>query len=55
MTWTAVYFRSFLMGEWNMKKTRGTRMAAAIGRAAKAKGGKGPVKSRAAGRNIMRT
>ena len=38
-----------------MKKTRGTRMAAAVKRAAKSKGGKGRVKHRAAGRNIMKT
>ncbi len=37
------------------KKTRGTRMAAAKKRAAKTKGGKGPIKSRPAGRNIMKT
>jgi hypothetical protein len=37
------------------KKTRGTRMAAAKRRAAKTKGGKGPVKSRPAGKNIMKT
>jgi hypothetical protein len=38
-----------------MKKTRGGRMAAAKKRAAKRKGGKGPVKGRAAGKNIMKT
>ncbi len=38
-----------------MKKTRGTRMAAAKRRAAKTKGGKGRIKSRAVGRRIMRT
>ncbi len=38
-----------------MKKTRGTRMAAAVRRAAKVKGGKGPVRSRAVGLRIMRT
>ncbi len=38
-----------------MKKTRGTRMAGAVRRAAKGKGGKGRVKNRKAGRNIMRT
>ncbi len=38
-----------------MKKTRGTRMAAAIKRAAKGKGGKGRVRNRAAGRRIMKT
>lgn len=38
-----------------MKKTRGTRMAAAIRRAAKTKGGKGRVKSRAVGKRIMKT
>ena len=38
-----------------MKKTRGTRMAAAIKRAAKTKGGKGQVRNRAAGKRIMKT
>ena len=38
-----------------MKKTRGTRMATAVRRAAKTKGGKGRVKSRTVGRKIMRT
>ncbi len=38
-----------------MKKTRGGRMVAAKKRAAKRKGGKGPVKSRSAGKNIMKT
>jgi hypothetical protein len=37
------------------KKTRGGRMAAAEKRAAKTKGGKGPVKKRPAGKKIMRT
>lgn len=37
------------------KKTRGGRMTAAKNRAAKSKGGKGPVKKRPAGRNIMKT
>jgi hypothetical protein len=37
------------------KKSRGGRMTAAKKRAAKAPGGKGPVKKRAAGRNIMKT
>jgi|GEM_PF-2773027 len=37
------------------KKTRGTRMAAAIRRAAKRKGGKGRVRGRAVGKRIMRT
>ena len=37
------------------KKTRGTRMAAAKRRAAKSKGGKGPVKGRAAGKRIMKS
>lgn len=37
------------------KKTRGTRMSAAVKRAAKTTGGKGRVRSRPAGRNIMRT
>jgi hypothetical protein len=38
-----------------MKKTRGTRMAAAKRRAAKAPGGKGLIKNRPAGKNIMKT
>jgi len=38
-----------------MKKTRGGRMTAAKKRAAKARGGKGPVKSRSAGRKVMST
>jgi hypothetical protein len=38
-----------------MKKTRGGRMTAAKRRAAKTRGGKGAVKNRAAGRNIMKT
>jgi hypothetical protein len=38
-----------------MKKTRGGRMTAAKKRAAKAKGGKGPVAKRKAGANIMKT
>jgi hypothetical protein len=38
-----------------MKKTRGGRMTAAKRRAAKAPGGKGPVKKRKAGRRIMST
>lgn len=37
------------------KKTRGTRMAAAVKRAAKTPGGKGLVKKRPAGRKIMST
>ncbi len=37
------------------KKSRGGRMTAAKARAAKSKGGKGPVKSRPAGRKIMKT
>lgn len=37
------------------KKSRGGRMAAAKKRAAKAKGGKGPVKKRKVGRKIMKT
>ena len=37
------------------KKSRGGRMTAAKTRAAKAKGGKGPVKNRPAGKNIMKT
>ena len=35
------------------KKTRGGRMTAAKTRAAKSKGGKGPIKSRPAGKRIM--
>jgi hypothetical protein len=38
-----------------MKKTRGGRMTAAKKRAAKKKGGKGPVAKRKAGRKIMKT
>jgi hypothetical protein len=38
-----------------MKKSRGGRMVAAKKRAAKRKGGKGPVAKRAAGRKIMKT
>ena len=37
------------------KKSRGGRMTAAKGRAAKGKGGKGMVKNRPAGKKIMRT
>jgi hypothetical protein len=37
------------------KKSRGGRMTAAKNRAAKSKGGKGPIKKRPAGRNIMKT
>ncbi len=37
------------------KKTRGTRMAAAVKRAAKTKGGKGRVKHRAVGKKIMKS
>jgi len=37
------------------KKSRGGRMTAAKKRAAKSKGGKGPVKNRKAGRRIMST
>ncbi len=37
------------------KKSRGGRMTAAKTRAAKSKGGKGPVKSRPAGKRIMST
>jgi len=37
------------------KKSRGGRMTAAKKRAAKSRGGKGRVKSRPAGRNIMKT
>jgi hypothetical protein len=37
------------------KKTRGTRMAAAKRRAAKTTGGKGRIRSRPAGKRIMRT
>lgn len=37
------------------KKTRGTRMAAAKNRAAKAPGGKGRVKNRKTGKKIMKT
>ncbi len=38
-----------------MKKSRGGRMTAAKKRAAKAPGGKGKVKDRKAGKNIMKT
>ena len=37
------------------KKSRGGRMTAAKNRAAKTKGGKGPIKNRPAGKNIMKT
>ena len=37
------------------KKSRGGRMTAAKKRAAKARGGKGPVKTRKAGKRIMKT
>ena len=37
-----------------MKKTRGGRLAAAKKRAAKKKGGRGPVKNRKAGKKIMK-
>ena len=37
------------------KKSRGGRMTAAKKRAAKSKGGRGPVKNRKAGRKIMST
>lgn len=37
------------------KKSRGGRLVAAKKRAAKKKGGKGPVKSRKAGKKIMKT
>jgi hypothetical protein len=37
------------------KKSRGGRMTAAKKRAAKSPGGKGPIKSRRAGRKIMKT
>jgi len=39
----------------SMKKTRGGRMTAAKKRAAKSPGGKGPIKNRPAGENIMKT
>jgi hypothetical protein len=38
-----------------MKKSRGGRMTAAKKRAAKSSGGKGAVKNRKVGRNIMKT
>jgi hypothetical protein len=37
------------------KASRGGRMTAAKKRAAKVKGGKGPVKNRKVGKNIMKT
>jgi hypothetical protein len=37
------------------KKSRGGRMTAAKKRAAKSKGGKGPIKKRPAGKRIMKT
>lgn len=37
------------------KKSRGGRMTAAKARAAKAPGGKGPVKTRRVGKRIMKT
>jgi hypothetical protein len=43
-------------GDFKMaKKSRGGRMTAAKKRAAKRSGGRGRVKNRAAGRNIMKT
>ena len=47
--------RSIPVEDIVMKKTRGGRMTAAKRRAAKAPGGKGPVKKRKAGRRIMST
>lgn len=38
-----------------MKKSRGGRMTAAKRRAAKTKGGRGPIKNRTAGRRIMKS
>lgn len=38
-----------------MKKSRGGRMTAAKKRAAKSKGGRGLIKNRKAGKNIMKT
>ena len=38
-----------------MKKSRGGRMTAAKKRAAKAEGGRGLIKNRKAGKNIMKT
>ncbi len=38
-----------------MKKTRGGRMTAAKARAKKSAGGKGLIKNRPAGKNIMKT
>lgn len=37
------------------KKSRGGRMTAAKRRAAKTKGGKGPIKNRPAGKHILKT
>ncbi len=42
-------------GVMNMKKSRGGRMTAAKRRAAKSSGGRGRVKSRKAGRKIMKS
>jgi hypothetical protein len=43
-------------GDFKMaKKSRGGRMTSAKKRAAKRAGGRGPVRKRAAGRNIMKT
>jgi len=42
-------------GVTTMKKSRGGRMTAAKKRAAKSAGGRGRVKSRKAGRKIMKT
>lgn len=44
-----------LGGDTMAKKTRGPRMREAKKRASKRKGGKGPVKKRTAGKQIMRT
>lgn len=42
-------------GVFGMKKSRGGRMTAAKKRAKKSRGGKGKVKSRKAGKKIMKT
>jgi hypothetical protein len=48
--------KEFKGGDFKMaKKSRGGRMTAAKKRAAKKSGGRGAIKKRAAGRNIMKT
>ena len=47
--------RRIMEVDFMAKKSRGGRMTAAKGRAAKSAGGKGMVKNRRAGKNIMKT